>query len=342
MRSHFCDALVLVTRCAHRTHALHLSLILTLARPSPPSFLATSQRAVCSLPGGRAASASDDRTLAVWHVKSRTCIARLEGHLSSVLAVAGLPDGRVVSGGADATVCVWDVPSAAVQRTMEGHEAPVTALVPIGTRRVASASADGTLRLWDCDNGRCERVLREHTGAVLALVALGDARLASGGADGAPRIWARTGEGEDGEGGGGWGLERALPSGGGGAVTALAALSPERLAAASADGVVRLFRVLDGSCAAVFAAGVSGAVAGGAGLSLVPALASLRDGRLATASGACVAVWRELAAEDGPQTQLRGHARGVTCLAVVAAPAAVDAAAAPAKTRGLCGFDRIC
>jgi WD40 repeat protein len=288
---------------------------------------------VCSLPGGRAASASDDRTLGVWHVKSRTCIARLEGHLSSVRAVAGLPDGRVVSGGADATVCVWDVPTAAVQRTMEGHEGPVSALVPMGAHRVVSASEDGTLRVWDCDNGRCERVLREHVGPVAALVALGETRLASGGADGAPRIWV------DAAGGGAWALERSLAAGGG-AVTALAALSAERLAAASADGVVRLFRVLDGSCAALFAAGVSGAtVAGGAGLSLVPALASLRDGRLATASGACVAVWRELAAEDGPQTQLRGHARGVTCLAVVAAPAA---AAEAAKTRGLCGFDRIC
>ncbi len=303
---------------------------------------------MCSLPAGRAASASDDRTLGVWHVKSRTCIARLEGHLSSVLACAGLADGRVVSGGADCTVCVWDVSAAAVQRTMEGHEGAVTCLVALGApaavigtstggvlaeagaARAASGSADGTLRIWHCDSGRCERVLRDHRGGVSALVALSDTRLASGGADGAPRVWARTGGADAAA----WALERTLPAGGG-AVTALAALSPERLAAAGADGVIRLFRVLDGSCAALIRAGdiggASGCVAG------VPALASLRDGRLASASGAAVVVWRELASDDGPQVTLRGHARGVTCLAVAAAPQAAD------KSRGgLCGFERIC
>ena len=115
-------------------------------------------------------------------------------------------------------------------------------------------------------------------------------------------------------------------------MTAMAALSAERLAVAAEDGLVRLFRVLDGSCAALVRAGVPGC--GG-----VPALASLRDGRLVTAAGAAVAVWRELAGDDGgPQTELRGHARAVTCLAVVAQP---SASIVPEKPR-ICGFERIC
>lgn len=285
-------------------------------------------RAVASLSGGRAVSAGDDASLGVWHVKSRTCLARLEGHLGAVLACTGVPDGRVVSGGADCTVCVWDVAAAAVLRTMEGHEAPVAALVylPVGGvgpgTRVASGSHDATVRIWDCDTGRCERVLRGHAGPVTCLAALGDSRLASGGADAAPRIWSRRADGE-------WALERTLAAGLG-SVTSLATLAPERLAVASSDGDVRLFRVLDGSVAAVIKAGVEGGV---------PALVSLRDGRLVTASADVVVVWRELASEDGPQLELRGHARAVTCLAVAAATS--NAAPPPEKGR-LCSFDRIC
>ena len=58
--------------------------------------------------GSRIASGSLDRTVRVWDVATKECVATLEGHTESVSAVCSLGDGsRIASGSGDNTVRVW-------------------------------------------------------------------------------------------------------------------------------------------------------------------------------------------------------------------------------------------
>jgi hypothetical protein len=100
--------------------------------------------------GARVASASHDRTVRIWDLK--TGAARvLDGHQGSVHAVAVSPDGaRVASASADRTVRVWDAKTGELIALLEGHplDARGVAFLPGG--RLLSSGGDG-LRLWDVD-----------------------------------------------------------------------------------------------------------------------------------------------------------------------------------------------
>ena len=60
--------------------------------------------------GGQAISASEDRTLKVWDLKSGQAVQTLEGHTGRVRAVAVTPEGgQAISASEDRTLKVWDL-----------------------------------------------------------------------------------------------------------------------------------------------------------------------------------------------------------------------------------------
>ncbi|GAB1545461.1 hypothetical protein NUACC21_81370 [Scytonema sp. NUACC21] len=79
-------------------------------------------QAVAVTPDGqRLISASWDKTLKVWDVKTGKELRTLTGHSNSVLAVAVTPDGqRVISGSEDYTLKVWDLETGKVIATFTG------------------------------------------------------------------------------------------------------------------------------------------------------------------------------------------------------------------------------
>jgi hypothetical protein len=113
--------------------------------------------AVAITPDGKlAVSASDDRTLKVWDLKSGQEIRTLQGHDDLVNAVAITPDGKLaVSASDDSMLKVWDLNSGREIRTLQGHDGSVNAvaITPDG-RQAVSASDDNTLKVWDLKSGR--------------------------------------------------------------------------------------------------------------------------------------------------------------------------------------------
>lgn len=113
------------------------------AAVSAPRELTTGHRlfvaALAFSPDGRTlATGSDDRSVALWDVRTGTRLARMPaGHTDTVRALAWSRDGRLASGGEDATVRLWDTraPGPAIGMPLRYQDgSPVTAL---------SASPDG-------------------------------------------------------------------------------------------------------------------------------------------------------------------------------------------------------
>ncbi|MEW6386989.1 MAG: AAA family ATPase [Thermodesulfobacteriota bacterium] len=104
---------------------------------------------------GWAVSASEDRTLKVWDLRTRKLIRTLTGHTKSVTAVALWPEqGWAVSASQDKTLKVWDLRTGELIRTLTGHTKSVTAVALWPERGWAvSASEDRTLKVWDLGTG---------------------------------------------------------------------------------------------------------------------------------------------------------------------------------------------
>jgi WD40 repeat protein/energy-coupling factor transporter ATP-binding protein EcfA2 len=105
-------------------------------------------------PDGRTlASASADKTIRLWDVRTRMQLGvPLTGHTDRVTSVAFSPDGRtLVSGGADKTIRLWDVRTRMqLGVPLTGHTDRVSSVAfSSDGRTLVSSTANKTIRLWE-------------------------------------------------------------------------------------------------------------------------------------------------------------------------------------------------
>ncbi len=181
------------------------------------------------------ASGADGR-VHEWDLVTRTEVdVSAIGHDDSVTdASASADESILVTLGRDQDVRVWD------RRDRQAAVAPVANL-DVGLYGVALSSDGSTIAASDSQGAihvilpsGDQRELSGHTGRVLGLAFLSDGRLVSGGDDGALRVWdMETGRSVEIR-------EGASPD----AITSLSVASDgDRIAASSADGVVRVWSV---------------------------------------------------------------------------------------------------
>ncbi|ETO12028.1 hypothetical protein RFI_25348 [Reticulomyxa filosa] len=118
--------------------------------------------------GTKIVSASYDKTVRIWDVKSGTTIQKLDGHVSWVNDAGFSPDGSmIVSCSNDNTVRIWNVSSGLEIKKFKQHQLSVmtTQFSPDGTI-VMSSSLDATISLWKFNTNYDVKMLTGHSTGV--------------------------------------------------------------------------------------------------------------------------------------------------------------------------------
>lgn len=148
-------------------------------------------RAIAISPDSRIlASASFDKTIKIWNLKTGEAIGNLTGK-SKLNAIAISPDGQmIIGGGDDSTIKIWNL-ATAESTALTGHSDWIRciAISPDG-QTLASGSRDETIKIWNLQTRSVLRTLTGHDGTVLAIAISPDGQtLASGSADKTIKLW---------------------------------------------------------------------------------------------------------------------------------------------------------
>lgn len=154
-------------------------------------------------------SASDDCTVRLWDLDSKTCIRTFHGHVGQVQQVFPLPrefefedhDAECENDDLSTTSGDADPPSIQASMGLEPNAFQSSAFGPAfdngrpaPPRYMVTSALDSTIRLWETTTGRCLRTFFGHLEGVWALGA-DTLRIVSGAEDRMIKIWdPRTGK----------------------------------------------------------------------------------------------------------------------------------------------------
>jgi WD40 repeat protein len=152
--------------------------------------------------GRHAVTASEDKTLKIWDLKSGVANRLIQGNVGTPLGLAISPDNEFVvfcnGGHEDNTIRISNLENGMQfsnqSKIIGKHEGIFSAINSVCVlsdgRYAASASADHTVRLWDLARGSLLQICEGHTSSVNAVVALPDGeRLVSAAADNTLMVW---------------------------------------------------------------------------------------------------------------------------------------------------------
>lgn len=137
-------------------------------------------------------SASDDKTLRLWDIKTGEQIRCFHGHEGKVRSVALVWERNLaISASGDHTLRVWNLEDNRQHRCLKGHQDGVNTVVITPDKRYAlSGSADRTVRLWDIETGNQISVFQGHQDEVFAVAMMPNGQHAvSASYDRTLRLW---------------------------------------------------------------------------------------------------------------------------------------------------------
>jgi guanine nucleotide-binding protein subunit beta-2-like 1 protein len=142
-----------------------------------------------------ALSASWDRSLRLWNLKTGACFGKFLGHTKDVLATAFSPDNRhILSGGRDNKLKIWNVKGECVYTLDKDCHTDWVSCVrfspAVQSPVIVSGGWDNVVKVWSLSDFRCLHTLKGHTGYITTVTVSPDGSLcASGGKDGVAKLW---------------------------------------------------------------------------------------------------------------------------------------------------------
>eukprot|EP01080_Neovahlkampfia_damariscottae_P004249 gene4249-7586_t len=137
-------------------------------------------------------SSSEDSTVRLWNLETKSNIVAYKGHQYPVWSVDfSNIDYLFASCSHDRTARIWSTDRVTPLRVLAGHLSDVDCVkFHPNSNYVATGSSDRTVRLWDINSGECVRIFSGHFASVHSLSFSNDGKyLASGGADNDIFIW---------------------------------------------------------------------------------------------------------------------------------------------------------
>ncbi len=116
-------------------------------------------------------SASEDKTLKLWSIKTGQDIRTFWGHKDIISSVSISVDGRyALSGSHDNTLKLWDIKTAKLMRTFTGHKNWVVSVAFSPDNKYAlSGSYDKTIKIWNIKTGKLVKTLSGHNDWVISV-----------------------------------------------------------------------------------------------------------------------------------------------------------------------------
>ena len=139
-------------------------------------------------------TASGDKTISFWDIKSGLCIQTFYGHTNSVNHITFNPKGDVIlSSDADGICKLFDIRMIRELKSIDTGKLvnPCNqATFDISGKKIVAASDDGTAKVFDAETGESKGALPGHTEGINSLLFTHDySMLVTAGADGTVRLW---------------------------------------------------------------------------------------------------------------------------------------------------------
>ncbi|KAM8796994.1 F-box and WD repeat domain containing protein 10B [Eudromia elegans] len=188
-------------------------------------------------------SASFDLSIRCWDIYSGVCMKIFNGHSGTITCLDLFKD-KFVSGAKDGMVKVWDLESRKCLRTLK-HSATIW-VVKMNGMHVVSGCDKGLVKVWYVESGTLIKVLEGHQGAVKCL-SFDQWHLVTGGTDGYALAWSMVGN-----------HKRCLTAFRHPKAVLFLEFLYLRVISGCADGKIRIFNYLTGSCLKVMRANSRG------------------------------------------------------------------------------------
>ena len=114
--------------------------------------------------GKTLASASSDKTIKLWNIKTKKEIFSFLGHNNAVNSVSFSPDGKILASGSDDnTIKLWNIETKKEILSFLGHNNAVNSVSfsPDG-KTLASASSDNTIKLWNITDLNLDSLIKSN------------------------------------------------------------------------------------------------------------------------------------------------------------------------------------